>query len=468
MNSAALVFFLVCAIALLTVPRKWAPAALIAGSLYMTLGQGIDIGSIRLPVYRMMLVMGVIRAIIRGEFLIGGFNHIDKLLIVWGCWGIFASLFHDQARYGFIFACGSVLNVTLIYFLIRIWCADLDEVRDFIAIVAFLLVPIAIEMVMEKATGKNLFSVLGGVPENVAMREGKLRAQGPFLHAILAGTVGATCVPLFIGLLSKYRVAAIVGIAAGVVMTFASASSGPVMSLLFGLGAVLLWRYREHLHKLRIAAVITYLLLMIFMKQPPYYLISRIDISGGSTGWHRSFLIEQTFNHLSEWWLFGTDITRHWMPMQGIGSDPQHTDITNYYIGFGVFAGLPSMLAVIAILLIAFSWVGKILDVWGGVNPQRSFMIFCFGASLFSHAATSISVSYFDQSMLFFWLTIAVISSIYSISLSSPGEALVYVDDDPSRGEDPSQIPAMENAEWRRRLREGMAQVGQRLPSGND
>lgn len=452
MNPVALLVFLFCAVALLIVPRKWAPAALLAGSIYMTLGQGIEIASIRLPVYRMMLLVGVIRLVIKGEKLPAGLNLIDKLVIGWSIWAIFASLFHDQERYGFIFACGNVFNLSIIYFLIRIWSTDLNEVRDIIMFVAFLLVPIAIEMVMEKVTGKNIFSVLGGVPENVMMREGKLRAQGPFLHAILAGTVGATCVPLFIGLFSSHRVAAVVGIVAGVTMTFASASSGPVMSLLFGLGAVFLWRYRAHLYKLRIAAVVTYLVLMVTMKQPPYYLISRIDISGGSTGWHRSFLIEQTFKHLSEWWLFGTDVTRHWMPMQGIAHDPQHTDITNYYIGFGVFAGLPSMLAIIAILLIAFSWVGRILKIFGDLDQERSFMIFCFGAALFSHAATSISVAYFDQSMLFFWLTVAVISSIYSITLSNPEESLTYPDNDlPEIG---SLKPAMENAEWRRRLRE--------------
>ncbi len=466
MTPVALLVFVICGVALLIVPRKWAPAALLAGSLYMTLGQGIEIATIRLPVYRMMLLVGLLRVIIKGESLPGGLNLVDKLVIGWSCWGIFASLFHDPERAGIISACGNVFNLTMIYFLIRIWCTDLDEVRDIVIFVAFLLVPIAIEMVMEKVTGKNLFSVLGGVPENVVMREGKLRAQGPFLHAILAGTVGATCVPLFIGLLSKYRMGAIVGIIAGVGMTFASASSGPVMSLLFGLGAVMLWRFRKHLHKMRIAAILTYLVLMVTMKQPPYYLISRIDISGGSTGWHRSFLIEQTFNHLSEWWLFGTDHTRDWMPMQGIASDPQHTDITNYYIGFGVFAGLPSMLAVIAILLIAFSWVGRILSSWGDINPQRNFMIFCFGASLFSHAATSISVAYFDQSMLFFWLTVAVISSTYSITRSSTAEELNPGDVDLPLGGALSVATAVQNAEWRQRLRERMEQEGRRLTNG--
>lgn len=42
-------------------------------------------------------------------------------------------------------------------------------------------------------------------------------------------------------------------------------------------------------------------------------------------------------------------------------------------------------------------------------------MIWCLGAGLFAHAVTSLSVSYTDQSMMFFWLNIGVISSMYSV-----------------------------------------------------
>lgn len=458
MNPIALLFFLICAFALLSVERKLAPAALLVGCIYIPLGQGIEIASVSLPIYRMMLLMGLLRVIVKGERLVGGLNTIDKLIIITGCWIIFSGFFHDQERYGVIFACGLVFNFSLIYFLIRIWCVDIDEIRGVIVIIAFLLVPIAIEMLSEKATGKNLFSVFGGVPESVMVRQGKLRAQGPFLHAILAGTVGASCIPLFIGLftVSKYRLAAVIGILAGLVMTFASASSGPVMSLIFGCMALVMWRFKEYLGKLRIALIVGYVALIFLMDRPPYYLISRIDISGGSTGWHRSFLIEQTFAHLSEWWLFGTDVTRHWMPMQGIGSDHLHTDITNYYIAFGVQAGLPAMLLIVAVLLISFLWVGKILKAWGQNYPERRFMVWTFGACLFAHATTSISVSYFDQSMLFFWLPIAVISASYSITIANSEERLIYPNDDSLLAETDSVKPAMENAEWRKRFRDRM------------
>jgi hypothetical protein len=424
MNVLAILWLLITSTALLAVPRRWAPVPLLFGCSYMTLAQGIELGPVSLPIYRILLLVGLARILLRGERIAGSFNLIDKLMVFWSIWVLFASFFHEGEGAGPIYASGVVFNLILIYYLIRIWCRDLSEVAGVVRVVAVLLVPIALVMIAEKVTGKNVLSVLGGVPENVFVREGKLRAQGPFRHPILAGTVGATCIPLFVGIWNRHRMMAIVGTVAALIMVFACASSGPVMSLLAALGALVMWRFRHLTPAVRWASVVAYLFLLVAMEKPPYYLIARIDISGGSTGWHRSFLIEQTFKHLSEWWLFGTDYTRHWMPNQGIAQSPNHTDVTNYYIGFGVFGGLPSMLLIIAILLVAFSWVGKVQRSLSTSKPVDSFMAWCFGCSLFAHAATSISVAYFDQSMLFFWLAVAVVSSVYSIDILRCGRGV--------------------------------------------
>ena len=89
------------------------------------------------------------------------------------------------------------------------------------------------------------------------------------------------------------------------------------------------------------------------MKAPAYYLLARIDLTGSSTSWHRAALIDMALGHLSEWWAFGTDHTRHWMPY-GVPWSDNHSDITNYYISMGVNGGLPLMLLFIAILAKAF------------------------------------------------------------------------------------------------------------------
>ncbi len=196
-------------------------------------------------------------------------------------------------------------------------------------------------------------------------------------------------------------------------MTLASASSGPVMSAMAGVSAVVMWKFR-HLTKLaRFSAVAAYFALAIATGEPGYYVMKRIDISGGSTGYHRARLIESAIDHLDEWWLFGTDFTRHWMAT-GVSFSPNHADITNYYLVFGVTGGLVAMFLVIAILIFAFRWVGIVYRDRMDTAPSDSFLIWCLGAGLFAHATTSVSVSYFDQSLVFFWMNVAIISSMYS------------------------------------------------------
>lgn len=422
MNIIALAFFLINAIALWTVPRKYAPVPLLAGCCYMTLGQGIELGPISLPIFRMLMAVGLLRVIVKGERIAGGINKIDKVMIALAGWLFFASFFHDGIEgSGPIFILGYLFNLQLTYVLIRAWTRTPDEVEELIKIIAILLAPVALAMILEKASGKNLFAVFGGVPENSAIREGKLRAQGPFRHPILAGTVGGTCVALFIGILKTNRKIAIIGIISGVAMVFASASSGPVMSLLISIAVMMFWKYKHLVRTMVMAGVGMYFALIIVMDRPPYYLIAEIDISGGSTGWHRSFLIEQTFNHFSEWWLFGTDRTRHWMPSQG-AITPNHTDITNYYITFGVMGGLVAMLLVVYALVVGMRWVCAYQHEPGAAIRNNGFMVWALGAALFSHAVSSISVAYFDQSVIFFWMTLAAISSVYATMHESENE----------------------------------------------
>ncbi len=418
MNPFILVLFVVLAGLLWSVPRKWALAPFLAGCCFTTIGQGIELGPLTLPVFRMLMLIGIIRVLVKGERVTGGINLVDKLMMAWAGWYFFASFFHNsQLDAGPVYASGFIYNTLGFYFLVRVWCGDMEDMTGVIKILALLLAPIAIEMVSEKMTARNLFSIFGGVPEAVLLREGRLRAQGPFLHPILAGTVGATCVPLFVGIFKRHRIHALIGMTAGVVMAFTCASSGPILSLMAAVFGLMVWKVRHLTGMMRMGAVAAYILLIFLMERPPYYLISKIDLSGGSTGWHRSFLIETTISHFSEWWLFGTDFTRHWMPLQGTAMSPTHTDITNYYIGIGVGGGFPAMALIIIVFGVSFAWVGKLHNALIETQPGRVFMIWCFGAALFSHSVTGISVAYFDQSVVFLWLNVAAISSMYSVVL---------------------------------------------------
>jgi hypothetical protein len=410
MTGFATFFLVVNAVALLALPRRWAPLPLLVGACYMTLGQGILVGPFHFPVIRLLMLVGFIRVLSRKERLVGRLSGLDWVMLAWAAWALLSSAFVQS----FVGQLGMAYNTLGIYFLIRVLCRDLDDIVHLVKIIAVVLVPVALEMLNEQLTGHNFFAAFGGsVPESVVVRGERLRAQGPFAHAILAGTVGAACLPLMVGIWRLHPRFAKIGLLACLLMVFASASSGPLISVILGAFALLLWRWRRFTRQMRIAAVVGYILLDLIMKAPAYFLIARIDLTGSSTGDHRAELIRQAILHLGEWWFAGTNYTRHWMAY-GVSWSEDHCDITNQYIFYGVSGGLILMISFIAALWTAFSYIGGYLRMPIGDNISGQRFAWALGSALFAQAGSCISVYYFDQSFTFLFLNLAVIGSLYS------------------------------------------------------
>ncbi len=409
MNSLAIMFLLVDAAALLLVSRRWATLPLLVGACYIPAYLSIDLGPLHFTAIRILVAVGIVRMMIRQEWPVGGINGIDRAVIAWAIWLLVSGFFHKDPMSTFIFRIGLVYDACGIYALIRSFCKNLKDIYGVCQLTAIILAPLAMEMLIEKLTVHNLFSILGG-GETPIIREGKVRANGPFGHPILAGTAGAVCLPMMIGLWELHRKTAIVGTIACFLIIFSSASSGPILSALAGIFALFMWRYRHLIPLLQRWAIPGYIALDIYMKDPAYFIIARIDLAGGSTSWYRCRLIQSAIEHLSEWWLTGTDYTRHWMWVV-VSWSPDHTDITSHYIQMGVLGGLPLLLLFIYTLFKGFNGVTIALQDECSSSPNSRFMIWALGASLFAHTATFVSVSYFDQSFVFLYLTLAVISS---------------------------------------------------------
>ncbi len=410
MNTLAAVFLLVNAVALMMLPLRWAALPLLVGACYMTLGQGIELGPFSFPVIRILIAVGFLRVVFRGERLAGPVNGLDGLMLLWALWALGNSLFHQDASATLVNRMGLVYNGCGIYFLLRVFCRSIDDIVNVCRIIAILLIPVSVAMLSEQTTGRNVFSALGGVGEFSEIRDGVIRAQGPFAHPILAGSVGATSLPLMFAMWRTHRMASIAGMGACVSIVYASASSGPILSALFAVAALAMWPFRRRMRQLRWLAVMGYVGLELVMNAPAYFLLARIDLTGSSTSWHRAELIASAIRHLPEWWLGGTDYTRHWMSY-GVGWSSNHVDITNYYLTMGVNGGLPLLLLFVACLAKGFSYVGRRAGEGDGSEPDVAsrFVIWSLGAALFSHAATFMSVSYFDQSVVFLYLTLGAV-----------------------------------------------------------
>jgi hypothetical protein len=396
-------------VALVFAPRRWAALALLMGALYVTRGQVLELGPANLTVPRLLVLAGFARVVLRGERISNGLHAADWLVALWAIVLIATSAAHTSDAW--IYRSGVILTELGCYLLFRVLLQDLSDVRFAFKGSCLAMIPLAALVLVEKHTGHNFFGFLGGVNVVSMIRDGNFRAAGPFAHPILAGTVGAACMGMAAALWRSDRFAALCGVLAGGGVVYACASSGPVLMVVAIVVALIAWHAREHMRLVQGTALVGILALSVVMKDPVYFLVARIDITGGSQGYFRAQLIRSSIEHFSEWWLAGTDYTRHWMA-SGIYANTIHTDITNHLLWMGVLGGLPLLLAFVALLICAFRDVGRGMRAHALQSASDRFVIWTLGALLFGFFTTFWSISLFDQSIIFFWLVVAATQTL--------------------------------------------------------
>jgi len=142
---------------------------------------------------------------------------------------------------------------------------------------------------------------------------------------------------------------------------------------------------------------------------------------GGSTGWHRAKLIDQGVNYLGDWWLWGTDYTRHWIA-SGTRWNPNMVDITNYYLQLGVTGGMPLMLSLMAIIACALRSLTVAMAPLRLRSDPKEWALWLTGVAITTHAVSFVSISYFDQMYVLFYLVIGIVPGLIN-SLSSLPDA---------------------------------------------
>jgi hypothetical protein len=420
MTSIGLVFTLVASLFIATLPRRLAPIALLLGALYMTRDQIIMVGPAHFTVIQILITVGMIRVLARGERIAGGLNNMDRFLILWAIWMYGSSAFHAPGAW--VFRAGVMWTNLGSYFLLRIFIQNDEDVKSIFKVLFILMVPAAMLMILEKFHGKDYIAAFGGVSVVPNFREGHFRAQGAFAHAILAGAAGAGCFPMALYFWKSHRKFSLLGLFGAGGIIFASTSSGPVMMLIFSICGLLFWKIRRNLRAFRWFMLIAIIVLDMIMKAPVYFLMARIDISGGSTGYYRAQLIRTTIEHLHEWWAVGTDYTRHWMAT-GTHANDQHADLTNHFVVMGVSGGLLLMFLFIIVLTIAFNLVGKTLRENEQTSIEHCYLSWTLGATLFGYVWVFFSISLYDQSIVFFYLILASISAVQITKLVADVEA---------------------------------------------
>jgi hypothetical protein len=402
---------LVALIALLTamtliigVRRRFVIVVLLVAGLLLPSETNIVIAGLHFPALRVLLGTAWLRLGLRREIRVPGMNSIDKAFLVWALgsaiffcvlWGTLSAVTN---RLGFLW---STLGS---YFLVRLLIRNKADVVRVIRVLAITITIIAPALLIEHFTQHNLFEILGA-PSLSAIREGAIRAQGPFRHPIIAGTLGAMLLPMFVGLWwqgKQHRTILAAGMAASIGMALASASSTPLMTCAAGIGALLLWPYRSRLRILRWGAVLGIVGLHLVMKAPVWMLIARAGGAIGGSGYHRAMLIDNFIRHFGEWWLIGTQNNANW------GFDMW--DVDNAFVAAGVSGGLIAFLAFIAVFVYAYKQVGKSRRLLRS-SRKDDRLIWALGASLFANTVGFFGIIYFDQSILVWYSLLAMISA---------------------------------------------------------
>jgi hypothetical protein len=412
-NLLGLTITILMGILMFLVPRKYAPIPFLIITCFITLGQRIVFATLDFTMFRILILSGWVRLMLRGEIRGLKFNAVDKALIWWVVASIVIQNILWQTSGAFINSMGFAYNVTGTYFLFRYLIRDFEDVIRIIKCLAVIVIPLAIAAVFENATGRNVFAIFGGVPEFTPVRDGNVRCTVSLGDAILTGTFGATLMPLFMGFLfgkRLYRKLAIFAVVASTIITVLSHSSGPAIAYLIGLIGFIMWPFRRKMRAVRWGLLAGVLSLHMVMKAPVWALIGRVSGLSGGGGYYREELIGAFIEHFWEWWLIGTKYTAHW-GLTILAVNPNSSDITNQFISEGIGGGLLRLSLFIAIIAYSFRAIGRPIQATENQSVSIRILLWSMGVALLCHVASFMSVSYFSQIEVLWYMLLAMISA---------------------------------------------------------
>lgn len=401
----AILVLLVAIVLILALPRKYAYVPFVVAALLLPLHVVLLVGSLHFTATRILVLAGWLRVLIRHHRFPGRLQPIDKVILCSTlCTAVMYSLLWQDLG-AVVNRLGFLVMTMGTYFLMRFLVRDMQDVVRVMKTLAVVVIVIAPFMVYEHSSAYNPFWLLGA-PEITNIRDGEVRAQGPFAHAIVAGTVGAVLLPLFVGLFfhrPRTRLLATAALVSSTVMVLASHSSTPVLTYAAAVLGLAMWPVRKSMREVRWGIVIFLLLLQLSIKSPVWFVMTRASGVMGGSGWHRSMLVDNFVRHFFQWWLVGTHANPDW--------GWSMWDVDNAYVGAGLSGGLLSFVLFIAVLVYAFKVIGRTRKQ-AEKNPRALRLIWVLGAALFANTVAFFGIVYFDQAIVAWFTLLAMIAVV--------------------------------------------------------
>jgi hypothetical protein len=385
------VCMIIAILLILLLPRNKVIVAFLLSFFTIPLAQVIVVGSLHFPVLRILMLAGLVRMVLSsassGAKLPGGFNAVDRVVVLWTI-SLFIVLSLQWLELpAFVKFVADFIDALGGYLVLRFLIPDSETVKRTIKVLALICVIQGVCMVSEQFTHQNVFASLG--MNQPALRDGHIRSEGT-LGTLYGGTFAGVLMPMFLWLWNegKSRMAACAGIVGATAMVFASHASTSWLAYAAGLGGLCFWPLRDRMRLLRFGIVGILVGLHLVMHGPVWSLIEKIDLTGGSSSYHRYMLVDNCIRHFSDWWLLGYKNYGDW------GFDMW--DLCNQFVAVALTGGLISLILFIMIYSRGFSAIGKARKLADGDKAEEWFL-WCLGSTLFANIVASFGINYMVQ-----------------------------------------------------------------------
>lgn len=417
LHPAVLVALIIAALSIFFLPRRYVVVPLLLGLLLIPSGQNLYLGGVHVYTSRQILLFGWIRVLgsksMDDGFLPRGFCTTDKLFLIWATYRAAAGVLMFMQAGAIPGSLAILWDALGGYFLFRYFIRTEEDIIRALKALSIVAIIAAAGMINEQVTRQNLFGQLGGIAAVPGIRNGHARSQGMFQQSLTAGAFGGTIWPLFLWLWKRgrSRIFGWLGAIAATVMVFTATTSTPILAWLGGILAICLWPIRRSMRVVRWGIILSLIALQMVMNAPVYFVIARIDLSGGSTAWDRAMLIDNLVRHFGSWWMVGTHDNVNW------GYDSW--DSCNQFVSEGIGGGLVCFTCFIALFVVCFKQIGigrKAMEN----DRRKEWLIWLFAATLFAQVLAYFGIDYFDQSK-FVWYLILVMIGVATAAASTVG-----------------------------------------------
>jgi hypothetical protein len=400
------VAMLVAVLLILTCPRKKAIIPFLLVFFTIPAGQVLVVGGVHFTMLQVLILTVLGRmAAFRGSpsegKLAGGFNGLDRMVVLWSLLELMMFCLQFMAMQALIRGLGGVIESLGGYLVARFLIPDRETLRRAVKVLAAICVIQGVFMISEQFTHQNFFNSFGA--NQPTIREGHVRSEGA-LGTLYGGTFAGVLIPLFLWLWTekRSRLAAYAGLAGATAMVFASYASTSWGAYGGSLLGVAFWPLRKRMRLVRWAIVIILVGLHLVMHGPVWSLIEKVDLTGGSSSYHRYMLVDNCIRHFSDWWLIGYKNYGDW------GFDMW--DLCNQFVVAALTGGLVTLVVYITIFKRSFGAIGTARKQVGG-DRRQEWLLWCLGSALFANIVASFGINYMVHLIMCLFVLLACISA---------------------------------------------------------